>query len=127
MPLLLAGHKEELLEGGHAGAYLAEHLESEARGRHGAIDVVDPEEGLANGEAPDLGELARLAEGHGGVKLGAGGHVARARTKVENVAVRVEEDVAGLAGEAETEAVVGGYGEGAGFGAGVEVGRYGSW
>lgn len=51
------------------------------------------------GEAADVGEVARGAEGHAGVELGTSGHVAGARWEVKDVGVRIEEDAAGGAGE----------------------------
>ena len=54
------------------------------------------------------------------MKLGIGGHVSRARTKVKYVGLRAEEDLGRTMGEGESQGVARQC-VGAGLGAGVEV------
>lgn len=127
--ILLARDKDQFAQGGQARAQETQHVDEQRRGEMmmmvvvgAALGLIGPEQGVVEGDAGDAGQLGRVAEAQDGAQLGLGGHEAGARAKVEDVGVEVEEDAAGLVGDAEGGLVALAEGLSTRLATGVEVG-----
>lgn len=72
----------------------AQYVHGNARSCHRAVRIVNPEDGVADGDAAHGGQFRRVAHGHASAKLCFGVHVALSGPEIEDVAAWVEVNVA---------------------------------